>query len=1354
MPIELAGIKLNRIHKIVSQEQADFVAHRIPGLDGNVVQNMGRDSVVLYIEGIFYGATAKDDLEKLRDVYKGRKEVDFLADLVGQAYFSQVIVKKFEVWQRAEDPDQFSYLLTLAEYVPPPEPESDFGFPDVELDIGLEALDFMDMIQLPDLLSVPELSDPSAPLLTMVDGVGGVLNGMTGPAEELSNWYGGGTNSKNIGRSARTASGSTSISANININVDTGQLLSMIVTLVEKLSGSDTELSNLFENPPEGVGETGNFLTSLSPPDIDQTNVLQSAFGEISDLIPTDISFIIGPMSSAITGFFGGLSINLTGDITRIIEGFEAIITLTQIDFSLEVDPQDGDSTAAKMTGRASRNTTVSGESIEALEDIKAYLELIPDPLDVSVLLETMLSGLQKLPRHRYPLRYLPLIDELTEKLETVANWKNLDAKQLSLDLSSSVQKLQSGMNQLFYEECIEKTTDLLEDLSFKVEGDNLIISTNILQQGLNNLADMVNAGNLSGVQAELDKLKEHQLKLENRTAIIQANLMQGQIDHLEDDLATLGDQLHARMLQLIADLDPPSDLPLLGILIQPLNQMLDEIGFNALLEKVKETFDKVIGFIDQLDLSSMEESFSNVIGGAVDAIEGLRQELIGATVELTVVMNSVENAIKAIKIEEIVAGMKQALEGFQELIENGVNAVFQPVREILSGTLATIDSLLTQFNPALLIEELRRLLQILTSVLSDPQMLNALDTVKSSLDSANVELGKFTFKPVADTVVQAINIAEGALDLTLSLPLPDSLRSDLEEALGALPSSLHPTADAINNALDEVVEQGPKPILVAIRDAPAELKSIVESYSPSNFIGENLTRPYSEFLTTLEKNTPGKLLEPVDKAVDDARETVKREANPEKLLQPLQGGYDELMGVFDQIDPHALIQPLQEQLTQGIKTVTDALPFEALNEVSDKLNEVTGQFQQVVHTGTTLKDLLQSAHDKLAGLTNAESQVRNYGDSIAAKIDTLEDLQPFNDSMAALAIELDRIKASPLQQAIAAPLGAAIAQLESLQPKQRLVSLIAARTGFPMGTLQNLPDSVEKSSLLSWLSDFNPMDEKISLPLNKLDDWRESLLETQAGLPKIFTDWDARYFSPNSPLEELRDVNFDPSSLRELLKETIQKQLMEALAPMFKAVDHFSTLFAGIIQEITALVDNLNAKLVSLLNAANSLDALFTAVNNLVETLENFDITFIADEVEDVFNAVKGQLEQLNPATIAAILKEAFDNLLNLLDLDTLLGLDELDSQYKQILDNLRASDPTKLLAEVVQPEYDKIPAFLQRLDLSVQINTLIEILESLQVELEGELGRTADAYDAMVNVIPADLQASLSVNASVSVG
>jgi hypothetical protein len=190
MGIEIGGIALNRIHRISTLEQAAFVRHRVPGLEGDLVQDMGRASVRLGIEGIFFGDAAADDLTALRDLYKARAPVDFLADITGQAYFAQVILEQFEVVQQAGEVAQYSYRLQVAEYVEPPERNSDFGLDGVDTDLGLEALDFMDMIELPDLLSVPDFGDPTPPLSAVLDGIKTALQPLTDATETLSALFG------------------------------------------------------------------------------------------------------------------------------------------------------------------------------------------------------------------------------------------------------------------------------------------------------------------------------------------------------------------------------------------------------------------------------------------------------------------------------------------------------------------------------------------------------------------------------------------------------------------------------------------------------------------------------------------------------------------------------------------------------------------------------------------------------------------------------------------------------------------------------------------------------------------------------------------------------------------------------------------------------------------------------------------------------------------------------------------------------------------------------------------------------------------------------------------------------------
>jgi hypothetical protein len=166
MPIELAGIKLTRIHKITTLEQAAFVYHRVPGQEGNAVQNLGRDSVRLQVDGIFFGEKAKEDMEKLRGVYIKRQPIDFIADVVGQYYTGKVVLDRFEVIQSASEPNEFGFSLIAAEYVQPPK-QGAGAAQKVNSKIKMDAKAALDIASLPDALalgSMPEISNPFVPL--------------------------------------------------------------------------------------------------------------------------------------------------------------------------------------------------------------------------------------------------------------------------------------------------------------------------------------------------------------------------------------------------------------------------------------------------------------------------------------------------------------------------------------------------------------------------------------------------------------------------------------------------------------------------------------------------------------------------------------------------------------------------------------------------------------------------------------------------------------------------------------------------------------------------------------------------------------------------------------------------------------------------------------------------------------------------------------------------------------------------------------------------------------------------------------------------------------------------------------
>lgn len=196
MAIELGGISLEQLTHVVVRERARIVHHAVPGLSGDLAQTLGRPSVEVSIRGIFYGASAADDLKQLRDAYLAREPVDFFAEAVGEGYFAQVLISKLEVMQHAGYLDQFDFACDVVEYVEPPEPVVVDPLAALDSDLIGEAGAFVDDVQnaveqvsqLTDLFAnAPSFADPTQRLPGMLtrftDGIGsdkGVLNTIQG----------------------------------------------------------------------------------------------------------------------------------------------------------------------------------------------------------------------------------------------------------------------------------------------------------------------------------------------------------------------------------------------------------------------------------------------------------------------------------------------------------------------------------------------------------------------------------------------------------------------------------------------------------------------------------------------------------------------------------------------------------------------------------------------------------------------------------------------------------------------------------------------------------------------------------------------------------------------------------------------------------------------------------------------------------------------------------------------------------------------------------------------------------------------------------------------------------------------
>jgi hypothetical protein len=139
MEIELEGIKLvnitpnpdptkgpvqlRQITKITTADKRILVEHQVPGLEGNLFQNLGRAAVKISFNGSFQGAGSKEDLTRIRQKFKDGTPCSFNADITGMSDITKVLIEEFALMETAGEPNKLTYSITLREYrEPPPEP--------------------------------------------------------------------------------------------------------------------------------------------------------------------------------------------------------------------------------------------------------------------------------------------------------------------------------------------------------------------------------------------------------------------------------------------------------------------------------------------------------------------------------------------------------------------------------------------------------------------------------------------------------------------------------------------------------------------------------------------------------------------------------------------------------------------------------------------------------------------------------------------------------------------------------------------------------------------------------------------------------------------------------------------------------------------------------------------------------------------------------------------------------------------------------------------------------------------------------------------------------------------------------
>jgi hypothetical protein len=132
----LDDLELPQVQEIGEHDRRALAEHKPPGMDGSLLQNLGRRPLHLVVRGVASGADARGFLDKLEQKFAAGDPLPFTADIVADAELDTVLVDDLQLEELAGRPERWAYTLELREHIEPVEPAA---APGVDSDLLNEA---------------------------------------------------------------------------------------------------------------------------------------------------------------------------------------------------------------------------------------------------------------------------------------------------------------------------------------------------------------------------------------------------------------------------------------------------------------------------------------------------------------------------------------------------------------------------------------------------------------------------------------------------------------------------------------------------------------------------------------------------------------------------------------------------------------------------------------------------------------------------------------------------------------------------------------------------------------------------------------------------------------------------------------------------------------------------------------------------------------------------------------------------------------------------------------------------------------------------------------------------------------
>src|SRR5262245_30914307 len=1102
------------------------------------------------------------------------------------------------------------------------------------------------------------------------------------------------------------------------------------------LTGVSGVISGAGSKPPAGVAGFGPALRALSLPDLDVSSALGPGFASLKNALPSDLSSVTGGLTSGIDQLKAS-GTQLTDKLAESLKLVQAIYQLTQLDFgngaAAGPPPAGGGGGGGAGSGGAGGAGTPAQPplSAQSMSQVSAALDGLPSPFTVDSFLTWLQGTLADVNLDDFGMRQIMFIGELRDCLATLIGWKNADPAAIKAQLTDTLAHLDTLLQGLL-DPVFMPLVASASDLAAKMHVAELAQVGDGIRASLEALKAPVAAGSLAGAGATITALTGLLDQYDQLKTTLQTDL--AGVAGLQNALRDLPDALEDQMGRVVSRLRPSNSL---AILDKAAADIQRDVAALKPFDDVQHFLGRLVAWIedllDSINFKAVVQPIEDAAGAMKSAGDGLDDATVGVTMQLQQVLSQVDAVLSLLDPAQATANVQTAVDAFKAQIGQKVAGLVTPAMSAVTQVVATIAQGVQAVDPDQLKAVLHDAIGKIADVIKDPRVAE----VRADLDKAAQQLEAFSFAPLTGEVVKDMEKIADVLKSLGDLPAP--LLDALHSAISVIPSDLKPITDPIVDEFGQIVSAGPVAALHAVADLPKQFADKVRAFDPTTLVGTSLSGPYNQLLTDMQGFKPSQLLDPVRQELEAFKDRLEDNVSPGNALKSLAAPFEELSKALDKLHPDEIIKPLDDKLKEALAGLSATIP---LNDVFDQVDAALQPIKTALATAASAVAMLDKARGVLRGLADPQTQLDAWIAPVLAKLDNLGDTSAMQASLASVSASVDGVTATAIAAKRDPALAPVVAALGTLDPQARWTAVVQALRALTPAAVDALPASAQKNALKAALARLDPTQPPVTAPFRTLTALQQDIAQTKTALQTALAGWDAEFTAADTVLGSLRGLAPTPAHVKQWVQDAVTDELVHPLAAIFSLAAPALAMLDAVVGQLQALLTDVEAKVADLLDGVAALTSIRDTLQQLLDRIQNFNLDFLSSTLNGLFTALRAKLDAVNPASLGAALDAIFKDVLASLSVDLFLpptDVAKLDADYAKVVDTLKALDPSTAVASLRQEECDKdVLPLIDAIDMSGPLHRIGDRLSSLTGELQTELDRVEDAFEAMLAAVP----------------